>query len=218
MPLAKKEQRLLIIGRKRGCHTLDIGIQNKTKSWRSPGLGGKSQQSTNDKQRPYCQKAGYQNTSEIRLTCMTCTCGKRITEIQVDLGLCMGDFWKHRLRSNSFRSVLGTAVLSLHNFPRLFTFPETNVLSDVTSPKKICSSSMWMNPPCPFAESRSCEAGRDVILHPRHCLESLRWWRDLNQLLLNSVFSFGGVNLFFKCKWMIVRTGPPCCYEIRNQK
>lgn len=150
MPLAKKEQRLLIFGRKRGCHTLDIGIQNKTKSWRSPGLGGKSQQSTNDKQRPYCQKAGYQNTSEIRLTCMTCTCGKRITKIQVDLGLCMGDFWKHGLRSNSFRSVLGTAVLSLHNFPRLFTFPETNVLSDVTSPKKICSSSMWMNPPLPF--------------------------------------------------------------------
>ena len=107
MPLAKKEQRLLIIGRKRGCHTLDIGIQNKTKSWRSPGLGGKSQQSTNDKQRPYCQKAGYQNTSEIRLTCMTCTCGKRITEIQVDLGLCMGGFLKARAALKQFPQCIG---------------------------------------------------------------------------------------------------------------
>lgn len=65
----------------------------------------------------------------------------------------------------------------------------------------------------PFAKFWSSDAVQNLILHPCHFLEPLQWYSALNyfqafnQLLFKSVFFFDSVNLFSKCKRMIIETG-----------
>lgn len=65
----------------------------------------------------------------------------------------------------------------------------------------------------PFAKFWSSDVVQDLILHPCHFLEPLQWYSALNyfqafnQLLFKSVFFFDSVNLFSKCKCMIIQTG-----------